>query len=625
MFNRIILISASLFVGLCSYGQISQIESDTKNITQFPPSIEKNYDDLLLQMTQREISNTSNCYSSSDQLLNTHDSVFTNRLYSLPSKMELSYNPLVRKYIEMYLKKPGLISSLLSKGQYYFSMFEQELDKEDLPLELKYLPVIESALNPKARSRVGATGLWQFMLATGRMYNLEVNSLVDERSDPEKSTVAAVRYLKALYEIYGDWNLVIAAYNCGPGNVNKAMRRSGGLTDYWAIYPFLPRETRGYVPIFVAATYVMSYYDKHGICPGDPEIPVLMDTLVVNKNLHFQQVSDILGISIDDIRQYNPQFKTDIIPGLNKPYTINLPLSKATAFIANQDTIYNHRATELLTHRKIAGADVVSAGNTSRATTRMHKVKRGDTLGNIASRYGVSVNQLKQWNGLRSTNINVGRSLRVSNPYLVAKKTETEIENKPIIAKEQTTTLSPDGTMQIIKSQRAETKNTYHKIKRGETLASIAKKYNVSTTDLKTWNKLSSNNLIAGKNLVIKKIHYTEVIDTVRVVEPELSVLEIDREYLSSIVDEYIDKNEINSVSSFPRITLDGSEQTENEVRIQEINDRTVYHKVRIGETLTKIAAQYHVTQESIIAWNKLSSPIAKAGQRLVIYLPRNK
>lgn len=621
MFKRIILISASLLIGFCAYPQLSQIESDIKNTTQFPASIEKNYDDLLLKMTQKKISGNSNCVSSGDQLLNTHDSIFINRLYSLPSKMELSYNPLVRKYIEMYLKKPLLVSSLLSKGQYYFSLFEQELDKENLPIELKYLPVIESALNPKARSRVGATGLWQFMLPTGRMYNLEVNSLVDERSDPEKSTVAAVRYLKALYDIYNDWNLVIAAYNCGPGNVNKAIRRSGGMTDYWTIYPFLPRETRGYVPIFIAATYVMSYYDKHGICPGEPEMPILMDTLVVNKNLHFQQVSDILNIPIEDIRQYNPQFKTDIIPGLNKPYTLNLPLTKATAFIDKQDTIFNHRANELLTHRRTAGVDVVQGGSGGGAS-RIHKVKRGDTLGSLARRYGVTVNQIKQWNGLRSNNISVGRSLRVSNPSLAVKKVEKEKE--PIITKEEPTVVqTSNGLVQIVKSKKAETTNTYYKIKKGDTLAKIAKKNNVSTSDIKNWNNISGNNLIAGRNLVIKKVHYVEIVDTLRVVEPEISVLEIDREYLSSIVDEYIDKNEINSISYFPRITLDGSEQSENEIRIQEINDRTVYHKVRIGETLTKIAAKYHVTQESIIAWNKLKSPIAKAGQRLVIYLPK--
>lgn len=621
MFKRIILISASLFIGLCSYAQISQIESDIKNTTQFPASIEKNYDDLLLKMTQKKTSGNSNCISSGDQLLNTHDSIFTNRLYALPSKMELSYNPLVRKYIEMYLKKPALVGSLLSKGLYYFSMFEQELDKENLPIELKYLPVIESALNPKARSRVGATGLWQFMLATGRMYNLEVNSLVDERSDPEKSTVAAVCYLKALYDIYNDWNLVIAAYNCGPGNVNKAIRRSGGMTDYWTIYPFLPRETRSYVPIFIAATYVMSYYDKHGICPGEPEMPILMDTLIVNKNLHFQQVSDILNIPIEDIRQYNPQFKTDIVPGLNRPYTLNLPLTKATAFIDKQDTIFNHRASELLTHRKTAGVDIVQ-GSSRRGTSRLHKVKRGETLGSIARRYGITVNQVKQWNGLRSNNINVGRSLRVSNPSLAVKKVERE--QQPIIKKEEPTVVqTSNGLVQIVKSKKAETKNIYYKIKRGDTLAKIAKQHNVSTSDIKNWNNKSGNNLIAGRNLVIKKVHYVEIIDTLRTFEPELLVLEIDREYLSSIVDEYIDKNEINSISYFPRITLDGSEQSESETRIQKINDRTVYHKVRIGETLTKIAARYHVTQESIIAWNKLNSPIAKAGQRLVIYLPK--
>lgn len=591
---------------------------DTIRVDAFPSDIEKNYDELLLEMTKRAKS-TSNCRSTSDQLLNTHDSVFINRLYALPSKMELSYNPLVRKYIEMYLKKPALVSSLLSKGQHYFSLFEQELDKENLPLELKYLPVIESALNPKARSRVGATGLWQFMLPTGRMYGLEVNSLVDERSDPEKSTKAAVQYLKALYEIYGDWNLVIAAYNCGPGNVNKAIRYSGGMTDYWTIYPRLPRETRGYVPIFIAATYVMSYYNEHGICPGEAEIPVLMDTLIVNKNLHFRQISEVLDISIEDIREYNPQFKTDVVPGLSKSYTLNLPLPKATAFVEKQDTIYAHRSNELFTHRKIAGIEAVGGGKGGSGT--FYKVKKGDTLGAIARRYGVTVNQIKQWNGLKSTNINVGRNLLVSNPALAVKKKKEEV----ISVEEPVVSRVDNGLTQVVKSKKAELVNTYHKVKKGESLGSIADKNNVSISELKQWNGLSSNNIKAGRNLIIKKVKYIEVVDTIRIPVPEITTQEMGEEYIASILDEFANQNEISCLSTYPRITLDGSEDSESEDPFQEKNDRTVYHKVRIGETLSKIGSRYNVTIDSIIAWNKLKSPIAKAGQRLVIYLPRKE
>lgn len=622
MFNKLILATIFLLSGFCAFAQTKNNYLDTIQASSFPLDLEKNYDELLIEMARR--TSSSNCKSSFDQLLNTPDSVFINRLYALPSKMELSYNPLVRKYIEMYLKKPNLVSSLLSKGQYYFSLFEQELDKENLPIELKYLPVIESALNPKARSRVGATGLWQFMLPTGRMYNLEVNSLVDERSDPEKSTKAAVKYLKALYDIYGDWNLVIAAYNCGPGNVNKAIRRNGGMTDYWTIYPSLPRETRGYVPIFIAATYVMSYYDKHGICPGEEEIPLLMDTLVINKNLHFSQVSDILDISIEDIRKYNPQFKTDIIPGYNKPYTLNLPLTKATAFVEKQDTIFAHRSSQLFTHRKTAGIEAVSGGGVGGKGT-IYKVKRGDTLGAIARRYGVSVNQIKQWNGLRSNNINIGRSLLVSNPALAVKKKKEEKQEAAVSVEEPIITQSENGLTQIVKSKKAELTNSYHKVKKGESLASIAQKNNVSVSELKQWNNMTSNNIKAGRNLVIKKIKYVEVVDTIRIPAPELTTEEMGQEYIASILDEFANQNEAACLSSYPRISLDGSQDSETEDPFQEKNDRTVYHKVRIGETLSKIGARYNVTIESIIAWNKLKSPIAKAGQRLVIYLPQKQ
>lgn len=252
------------------------------------------------------------------------------------------------------------------------------------------------------------------MLTTGKLYGLESNSLVDERRDPIKATWAAARYLKDMYNIYKDWNLVIAAYNCGPGNVNKAIRRAGGKTDYWAIYNYLPRETRGYVPAFIAANYVMTYYCKHNICPMETNIPQATDTVQVSRNLHFEQIADICHIPLEEIKSLNPQYKRNIVPGNSKPYTLRLPTEAISSFIDNQDTIYNHRSTELFKNRRT----VASVGTRSKATAgdgelTYYKIKQGDTLGTIARKFGVSVRQLRSWNGLRNNNIRAGRRLKI--------------------------------------------------------------------------------------------------------------------------------------------------------------------------------------------------------------------
>ena len=343
------------------------------------------------------------------------DSIYIDRLSRMPVIMEMPYNDIVRKFIDTYtIRLRNQVSFMLSACNFYMPIFEEALDAYNLPLELKYLPIIESALNPSAVSRAGATGLWQFMLTTGKLYGLESNSLVDERRDPIKATWAAARYLKDMYNIYKDWNLVIAAYNCGPGNVNKAIRRAGGKTDYWAIYNYLPRETRGYVPAFIAANYVMTYYCKHNICPMETNIPQATDTVQVSRNLHFEQIADICHIPLEEIKSLNPQYKRNIVPGNSKPYTLRLPTEAISSFIDNQDTIYNHRSTELFKNRRT----VASVGTRSKATAgdgelTYYKIKQGDTLGTIARKFGVSVRQLRSWNGVRNNNIRAGRRLKI--------------------------------------------------------------------------------------------------------------------------------------------------------------------------------------------------------------------
>ena len=284
----------------------------------YPESMTENLSDLLRNW-QLDLSNADiDCRRGEN--VTFQDSVYLKRLHNLPSEMELSYNSVVRSYIEMYaVRKRDQVSYMLALGDYYFPMFEQALDRYGLPLELKYLPVIESALNPAAVSRAGATGLWQFMLQTGKGYGLEVNSLVDERRYPYKSTDAAVNYLKDLYAIYGDWNLVIAAYNCGPGNVNKAIARNGGKRDYWEIYYSLPRETRGYVPAFIAANYIMNHYADHNICPAhSSSLTVALDTVHVNERIHLEQITGVLNIPLEELQRLNPQFRRILIPGVFK-------------------------------------------------------------------------------------------------------------------------------------------------------------------------------------------------------------------------------------------------------------------------------------------------------------------
>ena len=345
------------------------------------------------------------------------DSVYKARLQALPCVIELPYNERVRAFILRYVKRsPKQVARMMRMSEYYFPLFEEVLGRYDLPYELKYLPIIESALNPMARSHAGAAGLWQFMPATGKLFGLEVNSLVDERMDPLKSTEAACRFLGSMYAIYHDWNLVIAAYNCGAGNVNKAIRRAGGKRDFWSIYPFLPRETRNYVPIFIAANYAMNYGQEHGICKAPIEDKTLVtDTIRTNQRMHLQQVSANLDIQMEELRRLNPQYSRDILPG-GSTYTLCLPADKVGPFIDMQDSIIAYKADSLINNRRaeIDMAKVTSISGAYRVNgVTYYTIKKGDTLGGIAKKFHCSVKQLKQWNGLKNDNIREGKKLKI--------------------------------------------------------------------------------------------------------------------------------------------------------------------------------------------------------------------
>ena len=353
------------------------------------------------------------------------EETYIRRLAAIPSVIEMPYNQVVRKHIERYVyRSRTLVEEMLGMSLYYMPIFEQALEKEGLPLELKYLPIVESALDPNAVSRVGAAGLWQFMIGTGKGLGLEVNSLVDERRDPYRSSAMAAKYLKNLYQIYNDWSLAIAAYNCGPGNVNKALHRNGDTGDFWDIYEYLPRETRGYVPAFIAANYAMTYYKQHNISPSLALKPLITDTVSVNRRIHFSQISQVLNIPIEEIRTLNPQFRADVIPGDNHPYMLILPSQQIYSYILCEDSIDNYRE-DLYAHRPIVepGGDTPTTeeyltGRTASGEVRTitHKVGRNETASSIAAKYGMTTAELLEMNGKSSERVRRGETLKVKAP-----------------------------------------------------------------------------------------------------------------------------------------------------------------------------------------------------------------
>lgn len=356
------------------------------------------------------------------------DSIYVDRLSRIPTIMEMPYNNIVRKFIDQYTGRlRHSVSYMLGATNFYIPIFEEALALYNLPLELKYLPVIESALDPTAVSRKGATGLWQFMLSTAKRYDLKINSLVDERRDPIKASFAAAQYLNDLYKVYGDWNLVIAAYNCGPTSLNKAIHRAGGSKDYWTIYPYLPKETRGYVPAFIAANYVMNYYCEHNICPMRARLIDGNDTVVVNKDLHLEQVASVCGVEMEKIKAFNPQYKTSLVPGNSYDCILRLPSEAALKFIDLGDSVYSYRSSELLTKRKTVEIDEAeleklqnsarrSYSSSRRRSSRRSKsvtIKNGQTLSEIAEKYGTSVSKLRRLNGIKGSSIRAGKKIRV--------------------------------------------------------------------------------------------------------------------------------------------------------------------------------------------------------------------
>ena len=494
-----------------------------------------------------------------------NDELIISRLQALPVEIEMPLNGPVRNTISYYAnRKRQLVENMLGLSLYYMPIFEEALERHGMPNELRYLPVIESALVPTAVSRAGAAGLWQFMPATATGNGLEINSLVDQRRDPYLASDAAARYLKQLYNTYDDWSLAIAAYNCGPGNVNKALRRAGGgKKDFWEIYPFLPQETRGYVPAFIAANYIMNYHKDHNISPALARKPIVVDTVHVTRRVHFEQISEVMDIPMAELRALNPQFRKDIIPGDIKPYSLVLPSLQTLAYIANEDSIVNHNAHKYARRGYVEPASGATVGHDSKGEyydeeiVRYHTVKRGETLTKIAKRYGITVAQLRKYNRIGKKGAKRGQKLKivtVERRYKPApapeieQKAETTVSPDTITVATDSVGVVPATEMPVDsiadanevvnafavdetpapqpkeekktdnnkKKAKAETKKpdtkkavapkskkVTHTVRRGDNLSKIAKKYGVTVAAIKRANNMAGDNIQSGQKLKI--------------------------------------------------------------------------------------------------------------------------
>lgn len=482
---------------------------------------------------------------------NLDDALIIERLGKLPTVIEMPFNSIVKGAIRYYANRPQLVENMLGLSLYYMPIFEAALERHQMPLELKYLPVIESALVPTAVSKAGAGGLWQFMPPTAKGLGLEINSLVDQRRDPYLASDAAARYLKQLYQTYDDWSLAIAAYNCGPGNVNKALRRAGdGKHDFWEIYPFLPTETRGYVPTFIAANYIMNYHKDHNISPALARRPLVTDTVHVTRRVHFDQISQVMDIPVAELRALNPQFRTDLIPGDIRPYSLVLPSLQAYAYIVNEDSIVNHNATKYSRRGVVEPASGAVTGRDSRGeyydeeVVKWHTVKKGETLSKIARKYGISVAEIRKYNRVGKS-VKAGKKLKIVSTRRVYKpKTETP-EVLPAVADtavtdsavrpdsivsapadslnaagnveaafsapkeekkvEETPRVAPKAEPKVAKAKKKQEapKPRTHKVRKGENLSKIAARYGTTVDKIKKANNLKNNNIQAGQRLSI--------------------------------------------------------------------------------------------------------------------------
>lgn len=553
---------------------------------------------------------------------NVPDSVYINKLNRIPSGIRLSYNPIVRESIELYLyRRRPLLSMMMSLGDLYFPEIEAELDRHNLPLELKYLTIVESSLNPSAVSPAGAAGLWQFMIPTARIYNLTINSLVDERMDPIKGTEAACRYLKDLHNIYKDWWLVLAAYNCGPGNVNRAIARAGGgAKSFWEIYPHLPRETRKYVPLYIGVYYAMYYANEYGVQPRELGRTLATEYYEVKKSLSFNKIASITGLSVDQIKTYNPQFRRGIVPWNMEPYQIRLPLKAVMKLEGYKPEELEATELDVVEENVRGGSSLIS----ERPQYIYHRVGKRETVESIAQRYGVSAKQIRDWNGLRKRGLRRGARIIVGIKETPKQKTEPEEQkNKDSLSTKPNDTRAKDIEQDKVESKPSKSGESpvsdkssalkgRHVVKRGEALLNIAMRYGTTMAKLRQLNKLKNDQISVGQELIVP----TESSEDQRENRAEASLASRELREEPRNADS---KEEPSETSTKVR---EKSKREEDKRKAKEKTDkkesrRGKTYTVKSGDTPGAIAKRHGISLKQLRQMNGLKNDRLQIGQEL--------
>lgn len=563
------------------------------------------------------------------------------------SPFNIEYNVGLENVIKSFLKnRKRSFERLMGISQFYFPLFEEALAAQNIPLEIKYLSVVESALNPRAVSRVGATGLWQFMYQTGKQYGLKVDTYADDRRDPLKASAAAAQYMKNMYAIFGDWDLVLASYNTGPGNVAKAIRRSGGKQNYWNIRPYLHKETQGYVPAFLATMYIFEYHKEHGIKP-DRSIAnhFATDTVMIKKSLTFKQLSELLDVSVAELQFLNPTYKREEIPFITgESHFLRLPVDKIAVFTSNEEKIYAYADYESSRREKPFQSMLASRDSIGSSKIKYHKVRRGDSLGEISDKYGVSMSDLKKWNRLRSNKAPLGRSLKI----YTNENTAVAVTSKHT-TKDTASIAVASSTNKIFKEEKVVSYKDvvkYYRVKSGDNLGEISDKYGVSVAEIKKWNKLKSNNIALGASLKI--IKNERVVTTVRKevkadkIETAVASNDNNTEGNTQASDFYeVQKGDnLFSIAKKFNVSIEDLKKWNNleDLNVQlgsklalankeesaiteapKTETKIVEHKVKKGEYLGTIAKKYNVTVVEIKEWNSLEDNNVKLGETLIV------
>ena len=524
------------------------------------------------------------------------------------SPFNIEYNQGLENIIKSFLKnRKKSFERLMAISEFYFPMFEEAMARQNVPLEIKYLAVVESALNPKAVSRVGATGLWQFMFQTGKQYGLNINTYVDDRSDPLKASDAAALYMSNMYKIFGDWDLVLASYNSGPGNVSKAIRRSGGQQNFWNIRKHLPKETQGYVPAFLATMYIYEYHKEHGIVPNRAAIKhFATDTIMVKREISFKQISDLIDIPVSQLQLLNPAYKRDVIPYIvGENHYLRMPNDKVAIYTSNEDKIYAYVNYETSKRERSYESRYASKDNSNEATesqivtkTKFYKIKRGDSLSEIANKFGVTLSELKKWNHIKGTYATRGKTLKIYSYDNVVVKPKEEKENAVAETKKEPVTEEVNHAVAETKYKEEQVVsfvNTTkkHKVRKGDNLSSIADKYNVSVSDLKKWNNLKKNTVALGKVLKIKT--------TERVVSKVKKEIKSDKKATDP-------KNEV----------VADIENSDSEVA-EKKEYKTQEYVVLKGDNLSNIAKKHKVSAEDLKLWNNLTDDNIQLGSTIIV------